>query len=90
MSRIVEAEYDQQWMLPLSLEDLLPPDHPARFVRDLVDQLDLRSLGFKMPKSTSAGGPAYSTDMLLRVWVYGWLKRIRSPRRHCDALADGP
>lgn len=85
MSRIIEADFSQQWILPPALEDFIPPDHAARFVRDFVDQVDLRELGIKAPCATSPGGQAYSPRLLLRVWLYGWLIRVRTHRKLEDA-----
>lgn len=88
MSRIIEADFSQQWVFPPSLEDLLPPDHAARFVRDFVDQLDLNELGIRTPRATSPGGSVYSPHLLLRVWLYGWLVRVRTHRKLEDACRN--
>lgn len=80
MSNEIDADYSQQYLLPPSVEDWVPADHPARFVRDFVDQLDLKQLGFKSRKS-GVGRPNYGPRLLLKVWLYGYFMRVRTSRR---------
>ncbi len=51
MSREIRADYEQTLMFPPSVEDWVGEDHPARFLRDFVDSLDLPALGFQIRQS---------------------------------------
>jgi len=42
--KFVEVDRETLYLLPPSLQDLLPEGHLARFVVEIVEQLDLRSL----------------------------------------------
>lgn len=76
----IRADYKQVFILPPCIEDWVGPDHPARFVRDFVDLVDLEELGFRVPTGET-GRPPYATELLLSVWLYGYLNRIRSSRK---------
>ena len=51
MNNEIKADYDQQFLLPPSLEDWVPEDHPVRFIREFVDSMDLRGMGFQERES---------------------------------------
>jgi transposase len=80
MTQEIKANYKQLLLLPQSVEDWVGKDHPARFVRELVDALDLGELGFEEREEVERGRPHYASEMLLKVWLYGYLLRIRSSR----------
>lgn len=80
MSYEIRADYSKQWLLPPALEDFVPQGHPARLVRDLVDAMDLKDLGFKT-RTAPDGRPNYAMDLLLKVFLYGYLNSIRKLRK---------
>jgi transposase len=79
VSHSLRPNYAQRFLLPPALEDWVPEDHPVRFVRDFVDTLDLRQLGIEESMGDE-GRPAYAPDLLLKVWLFGYMERIRSTR----------
>src|SRR6185503_2083638 len=79
MSNVIQPDYDQQWLFPPSLEDLVTAGHPARLVREFVDALDLEELGFKT-EVADTGRPAYAVSLQIKVILYGYMNRIRSTR----------
>ena len=74
---------EQMWLLPPSLDELLPLDHPARFVAEFVDALDREvwsELGVELD-GDPLGAPAYHPRALLGVWLYGFMTGVRSCRK---------
>ena len=81
---------EQMWMLPPTLDELLPLDHPARFVAEFVDALDRDAwaeLGVDI-EGDSMGAPAYHPRALLSVWLYGFMTGVRSCRKLETACRD--
>jgi len=79
MSHAIHANRAQVFLLPPSMDEWVPAEHPARFVADLVDSLDLGGLGFRQSPGEE-GRPHYAAELLLAVWLYGWMERVRSSR----------
>ena len=67
MSFEINADFEQGQLLPHYLDDKIPEDHPARYIRDFVFSLDLKGLGFRAPRESSAGRPSYTDDSGL--WI---------------------
>ncbi len=81
---------DQAWLLPPTLDDLLPEDHPARFVFAFVDGLDhnaWKEMEIDI-QGDPLGAPAYDPQVLLSVWLYGFMTGIRSCRKLEAACRD--
>ena len=80
----------QTWLLPPTLDELIPDDHPARFIAMFVDNLDeaeWRKLGIRL-EGELLGAPAYHPRVLLGVWLYGFMTSIRSSRKLEVACRD--
>ncbi len=80
----------QVWMFPPTLEELIPNDHPARFVATLVDSLkdDMwQKLDIGL-EGDPLGAPAYHPRALLSVWLYGFMTGTRSSRKLEGACRD--
>ena len=81
---------DQGWLLPPTLDELLPQDHPARFIAAFVEGLD-RANWAEMEIEVDGdplGAPAYHPRLLLSVWPYGFMTGIRSCRKLEAACRD--
>ena len=81
---------EQAWLLPPTLGELIPDNHPARFVAAFVDALDRAAwveLGIG-PDGQPLGAPAYHPRALLSVWLYGFMTGIRSARKLEAACRD--
>jgi len=66
------------YLLPPSVEDWLPKEHLARFVVDIVDQLDLSALTGQYRGSGSA---AYHPAVMLGLLIYGYATGVYASRR---------
>jgi len=81
MQYIQGVDRDQSLLLPDSIDDYVKESNPVRFIEAYVDQLDLNELGFKLKNVECKGRPAYHPGDLLKLYIYGYLNRVRSSRR---------
>jgi transposase len=81
VSYIEGADRQQGWLLPERLEDYVSADNPVRFLDAFVESLDLAALGFQRATPSATGRPPYQPGDLLRLYLYGYLNRLRSSRR---------
>ena len=68
-------------LLPEQLDDYMTEENPVRVIDVFVDELDLATLGFASVLPADTGRPAYHPADLLKIYIYGYLKRIQSSRR---------
>jgi len=72
---------DQGTLFPAVLDDFVPADHLCRVIDAFVEMLFLSELGFERTKAAETGRPGYDPPDLLKLYLYGYLNRIRSSRR---------
>lgn len=80
MSKISGIDRTQTSAFPITLEEMIPEDHPARVIDAYIEGLDLVALGFIQKGHSIEGRPGYDTKVLLKIYLYGYLNRIRTSR----------
>src|SRR5580704_13881984 len=81
MAHISGFERSQLLLLPEAVDDYVGPDNPVRFIDAFVNGLDLVEAGFGRVQPKATGRPGYAPGDLLRLYIYGYLNRVRSSRR---------
>jgi transposase len=72
------ADYEKTLDLQISLRDVLPPDHLARFIVDVIAQLDLSAI---YNQYGDQGAPPYAPEVLLGLLFYGYATGVFSSRK---------
>lgn len=70
---------EQLHIFPMSMEAAISSDNEVRMIELFVESLDMEELGFKL-NHTENGRPAYHPKDLLKLFLYGYMNRIRSSR----------
>ncbi len=80
-------EPNQQFLLPVAMQEWLPADHLSYFISEIVDQLDLSGIT-SVYEGESRGGPPYHPRMMVKVLVYGYCVGVASSRRIAQRLRE--
>jgi transposase len=77
MSNFRPINRSTDYLLPPSVDEWLPEQHLARFVVEVVDQMDLSAL---VKDYRGSGSASYHPAMLLALLVYGYATKVFSSR----------
>ena len=72
---------NQLALLPMCLDDYVPENHICRVIKTFTDQLNMLALGYKYAQCKNVGNSPYNPRMMLNLYIYGYLHRVRSSRR---------
>jgi transposase len=70
----------QVTLFPEIIDEYVEANNPVRFIDAFVDSLDLKELSFSHAELEPTGRPPYHPADLLKLYIYGYLNRIRSSR----------
>lgn len=72
---------EQGVLFPERLEDYISEENPVRFIDAFVENLDLEALDFQRTTPAWTGRSPYSPQDLLKLYIYGYLNKVRSSRK---------
>lgn len=77
----IEKPIDRNQMTIRTLDSMVEWDSVARVIDCFVDRLDLKELGFEKTEPCFEGRPGYDPQSMLKLYLYGYRKGIRSSRK---------
>jgi len=81
-------DLDQRLLLPPDMQDWLPEDHLARFVREIVRELDLQAIYCVYLKDSARGRRGFHPAMMVSLLIYGYCVGTTSSRKLEKATYD--
>jgi transposase len=79
MKYIKKQNRSQTYLFPVSLDDAIDKDNEVRLIDVFVDSLALEDYGFQIDHGEN-GRPAYHPGDLLKLFIYGYMNKVRSSR----------
>jgi len=77
----INGKSRSQILMPSSIDEYVEEYNPVRVIDAFVDTLDMKALGFTKATPAHTGRPAYAPSDLLKLYIYGYMNKIRSSRR---------
>lgn len=71
---------NQAILFPQCIDEIIPPESEVRIIDAFVDALPIKDLGFLNHSPVEDGRPMYHPKDLLKLYIYGYLNRVRSSR----------
>lgn len=81
MGYVKGEDRNQIIMFPDSIDEYITIENPVRVIEAYVEGLNMENLNFKYAKAANTGRPPYNPKDMLKLYIYGYLNRIRSSRR---------
>lgn len=76
---------DQNWLIPHSINDMIPEDHICFFVEEFVESLNFN--GFEMINE-GVGHPSYHPRIIMKILLQGMISKERSSRKLANACRE--
>ena len=73
--------FNRQQMTMICLDQEIASDAEVRLIDVFVEVLEVDKMQFKHKGESKEGRPAYASVLLLKLFVYGYLNRVRSSRQ---------
>ena len=89
MKYIQGQERTQTYLFPVSLDVAIDANNEVRVIDLFVDSIKLNDFGFKS-EFVENGRPGYKPSDLLKLYIYGYLNKVRSSRdfeKECNGIS---
>ena len=80
MNYITGFDRKQAVLIPETIEQLIDENNPVRFIDSFVNSLEVVAFGFRDIRLNKNGRPPFHPKDLLKLYLYGYLNKIRSSR----------
>ena len=80
-----EYNQDQMWLLPPSIDELVPQNHVVRTVNQAIDAMNI---DFMLSRYRGGGCSSYHPKMMLKVLIYAYTQKIYTSRMIAKALRE--